>query len=94
MLTHVVMIKMKDPDDRSEAVQRLMAMKGRIPSLNAIEAGQHDGVDPRGADVVLITRHDNRSGLQAYAVHPVHQELLAWLKPRLSSAQVVDFEEG
>ena len=59
MLTHVVMIKMKDPDDRSEAVQRLLAMKGRIPPLNAIEAGQHDGIDPRGADVVLITRHDD-----------------------------------
>lgn len=92
MLTHVVMIKLKDPNDSAEAVQRLMAMKGRIPSLNAIEAGRHNGIDPRGADVVLITRHDDRDGLAAYAVHPAHQELLVWLKPRLAAGQVVDFE--
>lgn len=92
MLTHVVVVKLKDPTDAPEAVQRLLAMEGRIPALQSIEAGAHNGVDPRGADVVLITRHADAAGLRAYAGHEVHLDLISWLKPRLASAQVVDFE--
>jgi predicted protein tyrosine phosphatase len=40
--------------------------------------------------VLLLTRHQDAAGLQAYAEHPVHQELLTWIRPRIADRVVVD----
>ena len=90
MITHVVMMKMQDPDDRYECAQRLLAMDGRIPSLLSLEV-LTDNLRRDGAyDVVLRSTHEDAEGLQEYVDHPVHQELLTWLRPRLESRAVVD----
>jgi hypothetical protein len=63
-------------------------MAGRIPSLLGIEAGTSaDGSAPH---VLLLTRHADPAGLRQYAQHPVHQELLAWIRPRIADRAVVD----
>jgi hypothetical protein len=87
-LTHAVMFTLHEPDDASEAVARLRAMAGRIPALLDIQAGTSAG---GGAPhVLLLTRHQDAAGLQAYAEHPVHQELLTWIRPRIADRVVVD----
>ncbi|MEL6344684.1 MAG: Dabb family protein [Myxococcota bacterium] len=91
MYTHVVLFHLNDPQDAAEAVARLEAMVGRIPALRALEAGVDDAPSDRSAHVCLITRFDDADGLEAYRVHPVHQELLAWMKPRVARSIKVDF---
>ncbi len=91
MFTHVVLMDIRHASDIAPVVDRLRAMQGQIPSLRSIEVGVHDGIDPRGASLCLITRHDDREGLRAYAAHPVHQEVLAYLKTVIAASRVVDW---
>ena len=90
MLTHMVAFRLTDPNDAAEAIERLRSMRGRIPTLLDVRAGSNVNTTDAAADVLLITEHDDEAGLAAYAEHPVHLELLAWLRPRLSDRVVVD----
>jgi hypothetical protein len=92
MLTHVVCLRFDDLATAAEARDRLLAMAGRIPAMTGIEAGVDQTRDPRSYELALITRHADAAGLAAYQVHPVHQEVLAWLKERVRGAVAVDFE--
>jgi hypothetical protein len=50
-----------------------------------------DALGRSGAyDLVLRSTHTDESGLAAYIEHPVHQDLLVWLRPRLADRAVVD----
>ena len=90
MLTHMVAMRLTDPADVGEAVQRLRSMRGHIPTLIDVRAGSNVNPTEAAADVLLITEHDDEQGLAAYQQHPVHQELLGWLRPRLQDRVVVD----
>jgi hypothetical protein len=91
MLTHVVCFRFASLDIAQEAADRLLSMKGRIEALKGIEAGVDQTRSGRSYDLALITRHDDQAGLDAYGAHPVHQEVLAWLKPRIEAVVAVDF---
>ena len=91
MLTHVVCLKFTDPEDATEVARRLSSMEGRIPSMKGIEVGLDVVRSARSYDLVLITRHDDMEGMQAYQVHPVHQEVLAFIKSKGPTAVAVDF---
>ncbi|MDZ7576816.1 MAG: Dabb family protein [Candidatus Nanopelagicales bacterium] len=88
--THVVMFRLADPDDVEEALVRLRGMAGRIRSLRSVRAGRNSNASPAAFDVVLVTEHDDPAGLAEYAAHPVHQEVLEWLKARWTDRAVVD----
>lgn len=92
MLTHVVCFKFDDLQTAEDVKARLLAMAERVPSLRAIEAGVDVLRSPRSYDVALITRFDDLAGLEAYQVHPVHQEVVEFIKPRSRGAVSVDFE--
>jgi hypothetical protein len=91
VLNHVILLRFADKADIPEALGRLNAFVGVIPSVRSLTAG----ADVRGLevsyDVALITTHDDLDGLVAYQTHPVHQEFSAWLAPRATSRAVVDF---
>jgi hypothetical protein len=84
------MMKLHDPADRLEAATRLRDMEGRIPELLTVEV-LIDALGRSGAyDLVLRSTHTDEAGLAAYVEHPVHQDLLVWLRPRLADRAVVD----
>lgn len=83
-------MKLHDPADRIEAVERLRAMQGRIPSLLSLEV-LADELGRDGAyDVYLRSTHADDRGLMDYVEHPAHVEVLQWLRPRLAARAVVD----
>ena len=92
MIRHVVLLRFADPADAPEAKQRLEALTGRIPALHALEAGIDVLRTEASYDLALVTTHDDLAGLDAYQVHPEHQEFLAWVRPRLAARAVVDAE--
>ena len=92
MLTHVVCLKFPDPDYAPEVARRLADMEGRIPSMRSIEVGLDIVHSGRSYDLVLITRHDDLAGMEAYQVHPVHQEVLAFIRSTSPASVAVDFE--
>jgi hypothetical protein len=90
VITHVVMMKLHDRADSHDAAQRLLAMAGRIPELRSIEV-LVDTLDRPGAyDLVLRSTHADEAGLAGYQQHPVHQDVLTWLSPRIAQRAVVD----
>ena len=93
MTTHVVMFRLADQGDVDEAITRIRGLAGRIPTMISIEVGRDANRGPAAYDVVLVTKHDDRDDLRAYAEHPVHLELLEWLKPRWTDRAVVDTED-
>ena len=92
MITHVIALTLHDPGDRDEAVARLRALEPAIDEIHSLRAGADAVGSADAADVALITTHSDPAGLLAYQQHPVHQELLGWLSPRVASRVVVDFE--
>jgi hypothetical protein len=92
VIRHHVLMKFTDPDDAPEALRRLEALTGEIPTVLSLEAG----VDVLGGevswDLALVTTHPDLEGLQAYQVHPAHAEFGAWVRPRLAQRATVDVE--
>jgi hypothetical protein len=90
VITHVVMFTLADSADIDPAIDLLHSMSGRIPGLVHITAGRNQNQGPTAHDVVLITRHTGAAALQSYVKHPVHLEVISWLKPRWTARTVVD----
>jgi hypothetical protein len=93
MLTHVVLFRFADLSVAHEARDRLLAMRGQIPSLQSIEAGVDITRSDRSFDLALITRFEDAAGLQAYAEHPVHVEVVTWIRTVVTQMAAVDFQD-
>ncbi|MGB1274673.1 MAG: Dabb family protein, partial [Nannocystaceae bacterium] len=91
MLTHVVLFKFPRREDAQQACGLLLGMRGRIETLQAIEAGVDITHSPRSFDLALITRFADQAGLDAYAKHPVHLEVLAFIKQHVEVVRAVDY---
>lgn|SRR5690554_381762 len=91
MVTHVVFFKFADPTDAEQARTLLLGMQGRIPGLRQVEAGLDFTRSARSFDLALITRHDDRSALDVYRDHPVHQEVARFIRERSTASAAVDF---
>lgn len=92
MITHVVFFKFSAPQDAEEARRLLLGMKGHIPGLLEVEAGLDFTRSERSFDLALITRHEDREALDVYRDHPVHQEVVQFIRPRAHASAAVDFE--
>ena len=94
MLTHIVLFRMRDRggEDAQQVRSALLGMKGRIPELLDIEVGLDFLRSERSYDVALITRHAGRAELDAYQVHPVHEEVKKLILSVRESSVSVDFE--
>jgi len=91
LFTHVVTFTFTDEAHAAEAAARLRAMEGQVPSLRSIEVGIDEGRTPRSVHLALVTRFDDEAAYRAYAVDPVHKEVLAWMGTVVERASVVDW---
>jgi hypothetical protein len=95
MVTHVVLIKLKDrsPEGVSTTAAVLESMRGRVPALGDLELGVDRGGDPRAYDIALVTRFASWDDLEAYRVDPHHKGVvLPHLAAAVESSVVVDYE--
>lgn len=92
MIHHLVFFKMKGGASADELVSRLAALEGKIDELKKIEVGADFSKTPASYDVGLYTVFETTEALEAYRVHPLHQEVVAWVKENTSDRAVVDFE--
>lgn len=93
MLYHLVFFKLAPSATAADLVSRLEGLRGQIPSLIDLKAGQ-DISRAAGAswDVGLLTTFTDAEGLEAYRVHPKHQEVVSWIREHTSDRAVVDFQ--
>ena len=63
-----------------------------MPSLRTFELGvPADGYEAT-YDLILVTGFDDAAGLKAYAEHPVHQEVAAYIGKVRTERVCMDYE--
>lgn len=98
MIRHVVSWKLADPDvdvraeQAAEVARRLNALMGVVPELRAVSAGVNVAYPDVNWDVTLVADVDSLDDLEAYQVHPAHQEVGVYLRSVVQSRVAVDFE--
>lgn len=94
MFIHVFAFRWK-PGVTAEQKQRVIAeirnLQGQIPGLLETSVGVN--ISPRGLGYELggVMKFADRTSLDAYGMHPIHQQLLSWLMPLIEPLEV-DFE--
>ena len=95
-LRHVVAWKLAAEDAGTRAAQareiadRLHALVGVVPTIGALTAGPN--VIEGNWDVALVVDFADAAGLDAYAVHPDHQAVVAYVRSVVSDRVAVDFQ--
>ncbi|MCR2792068.1 Dabb family protein [Microbacterium sp. zg.Y625] len=98
MIRHVAAFALADSDpavrteQAAEAARRLEALVGVVPSLRSMSAGANALDLPGNWDLVLVADFDDAAGLDAYQVHPAHEEVAAFIGGIRSDRVAVDFE--
>ncbi len=101
MITHTVLFRFSADDataatEVAEAKRLLELMPPLIPELRSLRVGVDgrrlvDGARVAVAyDLALVTTHDSWDDLDAYAVHPEHVRLTAFIRERATERAVVD----
>jgi hypothetical protein len=94
MLTHIVCWKYKPEikeEQRADHITRLRALPGVIPDIESFEVGADILHLDRSFDTGLVAVFSGREALDAYTVHPDHQEVAAFGKQIAERAVSVDF---
>ena len=94
MITHLVTFKLNDesPGEAARCKALLDGLVGLVPSLRSMTVGVNIVESPRAHSLALIATFDDLEGLDAYQVHPAHQEVAAELRASSSAIVAVDFE--
>jgi hypothetical protein len=99
MIVHIVFWRLHEtangrskPDNAREIRSRLEALRPLISGLRRLDVGIDFAGAEQSSDVALYTEFDSREALDAYQVHPAHQDFAAFLAPLRSERRVVDYE--
>ncbi len=94
MLVHIVMFGFKEENKEANMAQvkaLLEALPQKIESLKSMEVGMDISRSERSFDLVLTSTFEDQEGLNAYAVHPAHLDVVRVIKEVTSLSKVVDY---
>lgn len=94
MLVHIVMFQFKEENKQENLEQvktMLEALPSKIDTLRSMEVGIDISRSERSFDMVLVSTFDDQAGLDAYAPHPAHQEVVRVIKEVTTLSKVVDY---
>jgi quinol monooxygenase YgiN len=97
MIKHVVMWRLQEEAgdkaaNAQELKRQLESLNGRIPGLLKLEVGIDFSKESESSDVVLYSEFESNAALQAYQVHPAHNEVVPFVKSVRGERRVVDYE--
>jgi hypothetical protein len=99
MVKHIVMLKLKDTENRIEKLENALQLKKAIEALGYkidevkyMEVGLNYNEKPTAFDLVLTSTFDNGEALDAYRSHPEHVKVLDFLDEVTEKTAVVDYE--
>jgi hypothetical protein len=99
MVKHIVMWKLKDEahgNDRQTNAnlikEKLLALRGQIPGIVALEVGFDLSRSATSDDVVLYSEFIDMNTLAEYQIHPAHEALTPFISEATSERRLVDYE--
>ena len=96
MLTHIVCWKYKPETSEKEIethISKLRNLPGVIPDILSFNVGRDVLHLERSFDTGLVATYPSREALDAYTIHPDHQEVAALGKQIAERVVSVDFIE-
>lgn len=94
MLVHIVMFQFKEENKEANLARvktMLEALPSKIDTLRSMEVGIDVSRSERSFDMVLVSTFDDQAGLDVYAPHPAHQEVVSVIKEVTVLSKVVDY---
>ena len=94
MLTHIVCWKYKPEtteEQRAEHIAKLKKLPNVIPNILSFDVGTDILRLERSFDTGLVATYPDRDALDAYTVHPAHQEVANMGKQIAEKVVSVDF---
>ena len=96
MIVHIVMFDFKT-ENKAENIAKakvmLEALVEKIEPLLSMEVGIDFNGSERAMDLSLISTFETIEGLNEYATHPAHLEVVAFIKEVTELSKVVDYEK-
>jgi len=99
MIRHIVMFKLKEFADETakekaaiKVLERLDELPLKINLIKKYEAGTDARKLEWSYDIVLVMDFDNMTDLDAYTVHPSHQEFIAFNKDYSVARVCIDYK--
>jgi hypothetical protein len=98
MVKHIVAWKLADhAEGNSREVnaglvkEKLEALRGRVHGLLALEVGIDFSRTPNSADIVLYSGFTDRTALDAYQVHPLHEAAKQFVGKVVHERRLADY---
>ncbi len=99
MVKHIVMLKLKDYENKTQKLENALALKKAIEDLKiyideikSMEVGLNFNEKQNAYDLVLTSVFESEDDLEIYRMHPEHKKVLVFLKSVTDDAVVVDYE--
>lgn len=95
MVRHIVFLKLKEntPMNKTLVSDKILSMNRKMDVLRHLEVGQNFSIEERAFDVALIADFDSKEDLNTYATHPLHVDVLTYIKNFVAESKVVDYEK-
>ncbi len=94
MVKHIVMLDFKDENKQAnlEKVKSMLeALVESVPTLQSMEVGINFSAEERAMDLSLYSSFEDQAGLEAYATHPAHLEVIKFIKTVATASKVSDY---
>lgn len=97
MIRHLVLWKLaaQTPEEKEAVVaemrERFAALLPVIDGTERLDIRPDLGTTPGNWDVVLDSDYRDAAALDAYQIHPAHQEVAAWVRSVVTDRVCVDF---
>ena len=75
-------------EQKERMLREIKALEDQIPGILETVVGKNDSPRGQGYEIGGAMKFPDRSALEAYNVHPVHQDLLKWLVPLIDAIEV------
>ncbi|CCO24927.1 Dabb family protein [Maridesulfovibrio hydrothermalis] len=98
MIKHIVMWTLKEEAAGATAAENGVKVKemlenlnGKIETLKHIEVSVDIFAAVPDCNVILYSEFETKEDLEAYQIHPLHQECVAFVKQVVSGRSVIDY---
>ena len=91
MIVHTFAFRWKpgvSEGQKLRALTEIRGLQGQIPGLLETWVGVNVSLRSLGYELGGVMKFTDRSALDVYGAHPVHQELLQWLMPLIDPIEV------
>ena len=94
MVKHIVMFDFKEENKEEnllKAKEMLESLLVTVPTLKSMEVGINFSKEDRAMDLSLYSEFDDIEGLELYANHPEHLEVVKFIKSVAIVSKVCDY---